>query len=381
MMILFELIFVLAILVSFTINAVLTVFLLVRSHFSILFMVFSSFLLTFAGIIGRIGYGLEGNAQISLFALSTSLIGISIVILAFNFPEKTRLLRFWQRTTIISAGILISFGISGSIYPEIFSFLENEPSFSADFMILFLPAIFSFLSSLVVLENLYRLNQQLKDYFELPSFEWLFSLLGMIILLIISTISFPLLSQSEKTYLGIQIGVIAISLFSLVLVVYFIQRFPSLPAYQGFLEDGIVGWMLFRMADMGPEAMQVSDQFAERQDLSQEIIDQLAATVVSIAGFGHETTDFSLLHPSLFAIHLKNTFIGLAIPVLMEGEFKDPRFHGKTLAVLTLFIPSEIVQSINPGSLEGVDIDGNRLKEGDYHIINASMDVLKRIFD
>ncbi len=380
-MLLIEIAFALTILISFSTNTILTVFVLARSQISIVLLVFSSFLLTFATIVARLGLESSGDIRISLLSFAGLLVGLSMLVLAFNFPEKTRSQRFWQRAAGISASFTISFEISGTFFPSIFYFVADDTGLSISFILLVIPAVVSFFAGLSVLESLYRLNLHAKEVWGLPQLDG-FLVTGIVAITSILLVAlYPFLTLDERTYLSILLGVVIENLFYIFLVAYFVQRFPPIPMYRDFMEKGIVGWFLFRMADEGPEAMKISEAFVETQELSPDLVDHLAATVLSIVGLGQEEVDQSTLHPSVFSVHFHSTFVGLAIPMKMTGQFRDSRFKGSTLAVLTLLIPGKIMHSVNLKAVKGMDIDPDLMGESNYYIIDVCMDVLKRIFD
>lgn len=127
---------------------------------------------------------------------------------------------------------------------------------------------------------------------------------------------------------------------------------------KSLLDEGVLGWHLAGMLDIGPSSVNYSTDFCERQNISFEERMMFSATSITAAGMGHTFGDASFLLP--FTGH--SDLVAVCISFRhAEPSIKDPRQEGKAPSVFALLIPMSLTGRLK--SPIGIDEAVNKLKE------------------
>lgn len=116
------------------------------------------------------------------------------------------------------------------------------------------------------------------------------------------------------------------------------------------LEDGVVGWDLAVMREMGPTMISTNEKFSERHGIGPKEMITFSAAALTAVGMGESFRDAVFIIPFPYHDDLFSICVSFQHH---DPEIVDPRLQGLARCVFALIIPSILLRDANSFVIAG----------------------------
>jgi len=107
-------------------------------------------------------------------------------------------------------------------------------------------------------------------------------------------------------------------------------------------EDGVVGWNLAVMREMGPTMISTNEPFSERHGIGMKDMITFSTAALTAVGTGESFRDATFIIPFPYHDDLLSVCASFQH---YDPEIADPRLGGRALCVFSLIIPSILLRN------------------------------------